>query len=461
MIDDDLNIQDLIEDYFKPRGFDLVSHTSAEKALQYIEKSKTSCDVILCDLMLPGMNGIEFSKRLRAAAYNKPVIMITANKTVETALEAIQAGAYDFLIKPLNLPQLQVAVERALFLTKIQNENVALKTAVQLKEGSAVAGLIGKSPLFVQALDVAQRVSLSTTNILICGEGGTGKEVLAKAIHNMSPRRKGPFVAINCAAIPEALLESELFGHSKGAFAGASDKKLSLFEEAEGGTLFLDEISELSKSLQAKLQRALQEKKIKRIGESQMRPINVRVISTTHKNLHQEVLQKRFREDLYFSLKVVQIKVPALRERREDILPLAEFFLKKYAAMNESKVQGFTKDVYEHLVSYSWPGNVRELENVIERAVVLSETTHISIGDLPDENFMAEPLQTFGGATHFAGIKIDKIFTADEMLKKYIQFVLRRNNGAKEQTARDLNIDRKTLYRKIQEIEKAPLILSQ
>lgn len=458
LIDDDPNIQDLVEDYFKPRGFDMVTHTTAEKALQYMEKSKATCDVILCDLMLPGMTGIEFSKKLKLAGFNKPIIMITATKTVETALEAIQSGAYDFLIKPLNLAQLQVAVERALFLTKIQNENVVLKTAVQLKEGSSpIDGIVGKSPAFLQALDVTKRVAGSMSNVLITGESGTGKEIIAKAIHNLGPRRKGPFVAINCAAIPENLLESELFGHAKGAFTGAIDKKIGLFEEAEGGTLFLDEIGDLSKPLQAKLLRALQEKKIKRIGENQLRSMDVRVLAATHKDLRQEVVQKRFREDLYFRLNVVQIKIPALRDRREDILPLAEFFLTKYAAMNASKVKGFEKDVYERLLSYSWPGNVRELENAIERAVVLCEGSLVNAKDLPEENFVTEALQNPSGQPNFAGVKIDRIFTADEMLKKYIQFVLRRNNGAKEQTARDLNIDRKTLYRKIQEIEDAAL----
>lgn len=458
VIDDDLDTQDLITAFFKPKGFELELFDEGEKALREIEKKHTEYDAIITDLMLPNMSGIELTKKVREKGIDLPIILITANKTVEIAVEAIEAGAYDFVVKPLHFPQLLVSVERALHLNKIKNENTVLKTAVQIKEGSPFQGIIGKSSGFVKALDLAKRVSTSVANVFICGESGTGKEVIAKAIHSMGPRKGKPFVAINCSSIPENLLESELFGHAKGAFTGASDKKIGLFEEAEGGTLFLDEIGDLSLPLQAKLLRVLQERKIKRIGENQFRNIDVRILSATHKDLRREVIEGRFREDLFFRLNVIQIKIPPLRERKEDIAPLAEFFLRKFIALNGSKVKGFSKPALEKLMNYSWPGNVRELENAIERAVVLSSSDFISVEDLPDqEEFKPVFQSTEKQVQDFQAQHFDKILTIDDMVKRYIKYVLEKNNGAKEKTARDLDIDRKTLYRKIQEMETVSL----
>ena len=297
----------------------------------------------------------------------------------------------------------------------------------------------------------------STANVFIFGESGTGKEVIARTIHNMGNRAKNPFIAINCSAIPENLLESELFGYAKGAFTGAADKKVGLFEEAEGGTLFLDEIGDMNLQLQAKLLRVLQERKIKRIGENQMRNIDVRIISATHKDVKKEVQENQFREDLFFRLNVIPIRIPPLRERKEDILPLAEFFLRKFAALNQSAVKSFSKDALEKLLVNPWKGNVRELENSVERAVVLCSKNQIESDDLDD--FEAESLSSD------TSIKFDlrpmveeKVLTADRMMKLYIKHVLERNKGAKEKTAKDLNIDRKTLYRKLQEMETESLI---
>ena len=454
VIDDDIDTQDLIAAFFKPKGFELSLFDEGEKALKEIEKRPAEYDAIITDLMLPNISGIELTRRIREKGIDVPIILITANKTVEIAVEAIEAGAYDFVVKPLHFPQLLVSVERALHLNKIKDENSVLKTAVQIKEGAHFQGIIGKSSGFIKALDLAKRVSTSVANVFICGESGTGKEVIAKAIHNMGPRKGKPFVAINCSSIPENLLESELFGHAKGAFTGASDKKIGLFEEAEGGTLFLDEIGDLSLPLQAKLLRVLQERKIKRIGENQFRSIDVRILSATHKDLRKEVIEGRFREDLFFRLNVIQIKIPPLRERKEDIIPLAEFFLKKFIALNSSKVKGFSKPVLEKLMNYSWPGNVRELENAIERAVVLTSSDYIVNEDLPDQEEFRAVFQAHNKPqSDFQSTQFDKILTIDDMVKRYIKFVLDKNNGAKEKTARDLDIDRKTLYRKIQEMD--------
>jgi two-component system response regulator HydG len=272
----------------------------------------------------------------------------------------------------------------------------------------------------------------------------------------MGDRKTKQFIAINCSSIPETLLESELFGHAKGAFTGAHDKKIGLFEEADGGTLFLDEIGDLSLPLQAKLLRVLQERQIKRIGENQFRNIDVRIISATHKDLRKEVHEKTFREDLFFRLNVIQIRIPPLRDRKEDIVPLAEFFLKKFSATNNVGHRQFSKEVLERFLDHSWPGNVRELENMVERAVVLSTGELITVEDLPDENQLAvhqEPVSEVDQV--FMGGKNDAVMTVDQVVKKYIQIVLNKNNGAREKTARELNIDRKTLYRKIQEMEHA------
>lgn len=459
VIEDDLDVQELLTAFFRQRNYQVVCYDDASKALEDLFNSRVGCDVIITDLMLPSISGIDFTKRIKTLDLDIPIILITANKKVEVAIEAIQAGAYDFVVKPLHFPQLLISVERALHLSKIKKENSTLKTAVQLQTGTTgVEGVIGKSPGLKQAIDLAKRVSQSTSNVLITGETGSGKEVIAKAIHSLSSRRKKPFVAINCSAIPENLLESELFGHAKGSFTGAIEKKTGLFEEAEGGTLFLDEIGDLSLPLQAKLLRVLQERKIKRIGENQYRNIDIRVVCATHKDLRSEIEEKRFREDLFFRLNVIPIRIPPLRERLEDIIPLAEFFLKKFTALNDSKVKGFSKNAMEELLSNPWKGNVRELENTIERAVVLCNTGYVEVEDLKMiEGIDPDGSQPKAGVFDFKYLTQNKILSMDELTKMYIRHVLNVNEGAKEKTAKDLQIDRKTLYRKLHEMDKNQL----
>lgn len=454
IIDDDQDVQELISSFFRVRNYEVIPYDDAQKALEDLTQGKVQCDVIITDLMLPGISGIEFTQRMKAMGNAVPIILITANKKVEVAVEAISAGAYDFVVKPLHFPQLLVSVERALYLTEVKEEITTLKTVVQLQEGpTSLEGVVGKSQGIKNALDLARRVAKSSANILITGESGTGKEVIAKAIHAMGARKKAPFVAINCSAIPENLLESELFGHAKGSFTGASDKKMGLFEEADGGTLFLDEIGDLSLPLQAKLLRVLQERKIKRIGENQFRPVNARILSATHKNLRVEIQEKRFREDLFFRLNVIPIWIPPLRERKEDILPLAEFFLRKFSALNGTRVKQFSKDALEYLLNNQWVGNVRELENTIERSVVLSASDIIRLEDV------ATVTQEHGVEVQdesdfkFPTSPNAKILTVEELVNKYVQHVLQLNHGVKEKTAKDLQIDRKTLYRRLREIE--------
>lgn len=464
IIEDDTDIQDLIIAFFKPKGFEITIFTSAEEALTHLKKAPQSCDVILTDFRLPQMTGLDLTKELKAAGVSAPIILMTAHQSTELAIDAIKAGAYDFVVKPLHFMQLQVSVERALRHQQIQNENETLKSVVAIKENSNFDGLWGKSPKFVRALDLAKRASNHASNIIILGESGTGKEVIAKAIHKWSDRRDAPFIAINCSAIPENLLESELFGYMKGAFTGAGDKKIGLFEEAEGGTLFLDEIGDLSLPLQAKLLRVLQERKIKRLGENVEREIDVRIITATHKNLREEIANHKFREDLFFRLNVIPINLPPLRERKEDILPLAEYFLRKYSALNKTSFTGFTKDAREYLLKNAWQGNVRELENAIERAAVLAMNAEIDASDLrfdevlphSDSRMMTSHFETLNEST-FA-IPGGRILPLDEVINRYILHALKINEGAKDRTARDLEIDRKTLYRRVQSREQQPVL---
>ncbi|MBX3023027.1 MAG: sigma-54-dependent Fis family transcriptional regulator [Bdellovibrionales bacterium] len=461
VIDDDPDVQDLLVGFFRPKGYELITFDDAEEALKAISSADEFCDVIISDLRLPNMSGVELTVALLEKGITTPLIIMTAHRSAEVALEAIEAGAYDFVVKPLHFPQLQVSVERALHFSRMREENQALRAVVAGGEQSTLQGIIGKSPKFLRALDLARRVANSSAHVLISGESGSGKEVVAKAIHQFGNRKKGPFVAINCSAIPENLLEAELFGYAKGAFTGAVEKRVGLFEEAAGGTLFLDEIGDLSLPLQAKLLRVLQDKKIKRLGENQTRTVDVRVVSATHKNLRQEVMENRFREDLFFRLNVIPIGLPPLRERKEDIMPLSEFFLKKHAALNRIGVKGFTKGATEYLLKNPWKGNVRELENVIERAVVLSKGTSI---DLPDLNFEEEFTDERKTSVEFIHgdqprfvISEEKILPLDELINKYIVFALGLNQGAKDRTAKDLGVDRKTLYRRVREMEQSAL----
>jgi two-component system response regulator HydG len=471
IIEDDEDTSELIQAFFRNKSFKTVPFADAASFLKAMKNQGLAPDVILTDLMLPEMDGIQLVKRLRTLECEAPVILLTATNSSETAIQAIEAGAYDFVVKPLNFPQLQVSVERALHFGGIREENKSLKEAISVKS-SHEGGIIGKSAGLKQAVDLARRVSDSIANVLITGETGTGKEVIAKAIHQLGSRAALPFIAINCSAIPENLLESELFGHAKGSFTGAMDKKIGLFEEAGEGTLFLDEIGDLSLQLQAKLLRVLQERKIRRIGENQFRPVSARIVTATHKDLVGMVKAKTFREDLYFRLRVIPINLPPLRQRQEDILPLAEFFLKKFAALNMRNVKGFAKDAVEKMLKSPWHGNVRELENSIERAVVLSSGDTLTAADFAsfDEewpldtrvssstdaapSYSPEPVSYAAPAT----LSSSELFTVDvasalptleELSNLYIEFAVNRNNGAKDKTATELGIDRKTLYRRL------------
>ncbi len=456
IIDDDPDLLDLLCSFFKQRGYNVVTYEDARIALEEIENRKVAVDVVLSDFKLPVMTGVDFIKRIRKLNLVLPIILMTAEGSLEVSLEAIEAGAYDFVLKPLHFPQLLISVQRALFLNQVQTENTNLKSLFNEQDFLGLKGVIGRSTGFKAAMELAKRVSSSQANIIISGESGSGKEVVAKAVHDLGDRKNQPFVAINCSAIPENLLESELFGYAKGAFTGAMGSKIGLFEEANNGTLFLDEIGDLALPLQAKLLRVLQERKIKRIGENQPRDITARIICATHKNLKKEVEAGRFREDLFFRLNVIPIYMPPLRDRKEDILPLSEYFLKKFSLMNNVNLKGFSKEAIKKLESLPWQGNVRELENAIERAVVLATNDLIEVDDLPSHDHTASDGKADGSGSN-ALFTVNSLMTLEDVSKKYIEFIFKRNNYAKEQTAKELDIDRKTLYRKLKEIESYEL----
>lgn len=447
VIEDDIDVQDLLKAYFLPRGYSMTFFNSPAQLIDEANKRPITADVIITDMLLPDMSGLELMKTIRNWGLTLPMIMITSKSSIQTAFESIQAGAFDFIVKPLHLPQLEVSVQRAVHFKQILHENSGGRQTLREQNESTNQNIVAKSQGFKTALDLARRVAHSHANVLITGESGTGKEVIATTIHKSSPRNTGPFVAINCAAIPETLLEAELFGYAKGSFTGAIDKKVGLFEEAEGGTLFLDEIGDMPLSLQSKLLRVLQDRKIKRIGENKMRDINVRIVSATHRNLKLEVHEGRFREDLFFRLNVIPIHIPPLRERIEDIIPLAEFFLQRHLHRQSMPPKRFSSEAVDIFLKHNWSGNVRELENTIERAAVLSCQDEI----LPHDLLMETPPIAADKAEASESTNTSRSFLLEEIVKEHIIKTLEFNRGAKDKTAKMLGIDRKTLYRKLNE----------
>jgi len=442
IIDDDTEMRALIKDFLTNQNYAVKEFPLASVAIKEFASDANLAaehvDLIISDIKMPEMTGIEFVQKLKATHPNTPIILITAFGSVEQAIEAIKVGAYDYITKPFKLTELLVTVERALKYRYLEKDNSLLRSQIQQNRG--LNGIIGKSSAMQSVLDLVRRVSQSQANILITGESGTGKEIIAKAIHDLGPRSKASFIAINCAAIPENLLESELFGHAKGSFTGAIQKKRGLFEEAHGGTIFLDEIGDMPLTLQTKLLRVIQERKIRAVGENLDRDIDVRIIAATHRDLKSHIKQGSFREDLYYRLSVIPIHIPPLRKRKEDIPLLAEHFLRRAVATNNAKVLGFTKSALNRLLSLPWEGNVRELENVIERAVILSPTEWIDETALPQAP-QASSDQILSQAQN-------ELITLDELEKRYIKYVMEKLGNRKEKIAKTLGINRRTLYRK-------------
>ena len=439
VVDDDSAMQELLADFFRSQGARPVGFNTAQPALDYL--SNHPIDLVITDLKMPQMNGMEFIEKIKEIHPETPVIMITAFGSIESAIDATKRGAFDYIVKPFKLGEVALTASRALEYKHLKSENVVLRREV--KKSWGVGDILGKSPQMRSIFELVQRVSQATANILIMGESGTGKEVVARAIHNVGPRANKPFVAINCTAIPDTLLESELFGHAKGSFTGAIQRKLGLFEEAAGGTVFLDEIGDMDLMLQAKLLRVIQERKIRPVGDTHTRDIDVRLIAATHKDLKAAIKDGRFREDLFYRLSVIPVLIPPLRHRKEDIPLLAEHFLTKYAGANNSVVKGFSREAIQKLAHMPWEGNVRELENLIERTVVLCNNPLVGPDDIPG--------QEVDSADQFFGKATSDFPTIEDLEKRYIQLILEKTGGRKDKASHILGINRRTLYRKERE----------
>jgi len=438
VVDDDREMCRLLYDVLTEEGHAVETAITGQEALT---KLSDQIDLVITDLRLKEMEGLELMHQIKQQQPEVSVIIVTAFGTVESAIEAMKLGAYDYIPKPFKMAELVVVVQKAL------QEGVLRREVIKLRRERGKEyqfdNIIGKSKAMQAVFDLIRRIADSSSNILVTGESGTGKELVARAIHYNSPRKDRLFIPVNCAAIPETLLESELFGHVRGAFTDAKGDKAGLFEEAAGGTLFLDEISELPMSLQAKLLRVLQDKVIRRVGSNKQDKVDVRVIAASNSDLAEEVKQHRFRGDLFYRLNVIQIHLPPLHGRTEDILALADHFLKKYQQENGKAVMEISEAVLSLLVRYPWPGNVRELENAIERAVILARGNQILPEDLPST--------LTGGQNDYASLEkaLQKQQTLDELERQYIARVLEQTGGNKYQAAHILGIDRKTLYRKL------------
>ena len=441
VVDDEQEMANLLGDVLRDEGFEAEVFTIAEKALKSV--SSVAPALVITDFKMGDMDGMTLLQRIKAAHPEVPVILITAFGSIDLAIEATRMGAYHFITKPFRMKEVLLVVERALTHRRVQRENKRLRREVQRRY--RFGGIIGKSRPMQNVFSLIERVAATNSNVLILGESGTGKELVAKAIHYNSVRKDHPFVAVNCSALPEGLLESELFGHVRGAFTGAHANKQGLFQEATRGTLFLDEIGDMPMALQAKLLRAIQEKSIRPVGGNREIRISTRIVAATHRDLRKEVREATFREDLYYRLSVIPVRLPPLRERLEDIPLLVNHFLDRVARDMNSDPKEVSSEAMRALMRYPWEGNVRELENVIERAHVLSPGRMIGVDDVIEElrHRSADPVaEATDGAPPW-----DDLPTLQELERRYIIRVLRITGGNKEKAASILGIDRRTLYR--------------
>ncbi len=448
VVDDDAAHRRMLEVVLTEQGRRVHQAPDGETAVAAVRER--FFDLILMDIRMGGMDGISALEAIRRVSPAIPVILMTAYASVETAVSALKKGASDYITKPLNTDELGIIVEKALAHRRLERENRFLKQ--RLKDRYAFDRIIGGSPALAAVFDMMAQVAPTEATVLITGESGTGKELIANAIHANSPRSAGPFVAINCAALPEELLESELFGHEKGAFTGAVSSRRGRFQMAEGGSIFLDEIGEMRPRLQVKLLRVLQERSFEPVGASRSVSVDTRVLAATNRNLKDEIHAGRFREDLFYRLNVVNIHLPPLRERGEDILPLADHFLRKYAERNNRLIKGFAPRAVDILMRHDWPGNVRELENLVERAVILSRGERIGAGDLPPA--LRQAHETASDSIVDDGI--DAAYpngsggrSLKEVEREMILRTLSETGGNRTQAADILGISRRTLQLKL------------
>jgi two-component system NtrC family response regulator len=436
VVDDEPAQLELVGGFLAKRGFEVSLASDGRAALARF--GREPFDLVLTDQKMPGLSGLELLEAVRAQSPDTPVIVMTAYGTIETAVAAIKAGAADYLTKPLNLDELLHRVQQVRERQRLLTENRELREA--LAERHRVEGIIGESGRMQEVLSLVRRVAPSDATVLIRGESGTGKELIAKAIHYASPRASGPLVRVNCAALPENLLESELFGHEKGAFTGAVATRKGRFELAQGGSLFLDEIGDLPLHLQVKLLRVLQEREIERVGSGRPIAVDVRVLAATHRDLEALLREGRFRDDLYYRINVVTISLPPLRERREDLSLLLDHFLERFAEKNGKTIRGLTREAQEVLLRYDYPGNVRELENLIERAVVLTRDDVIGLEDLPLS--VKEPDQEISEEASLPA-------TVEGLERRMIREAMARAGGIQTRAAESLGISERVLRYKL------------
>jgi len=440
VVDDEKNLREFLEIMLQKYGYEVASASDGGAALEKLETSHF--DLVICDVRMPGVDGIQVLRKAKESWPDTEVIMISAYASTETAVEAMRQGALDYITKPFNVDEIRVVIERAFERTSLERQNRLLKK--QLKGAEAFPSIIGDSPAMMKVFALVERIADTPTNVLITGESGTGKELVAKAIHNRSERSEAPFVAIHCGAIPENLIESELFGHLKGSFTGAIQNKVGLLKMADGGTVFLDEVGEIPLQMQVKLLRFLQERTFRRVGCTEDLSVNVRILCATNKDLEEEIEAGRFREDLYYRLNVIRIAMPSLRERTGDIPVLAEHFVKKYARELNRKITRLSDEAMERLMGYAYPGNVRELENILERAVALAAGPVILPENLPTD-IMSRRARDSGMETRFSpsrfpeeGLHLETI--VEDLEKQLIQQALERTHGVKKRAAELLNV---------------------
>jgi two-component system response regulator HydG len=441
--DDDTGMRESLVRALRREGFTIVAAEDGRAALEALRRAHV--DLLVADLRMPGLDGLELLRAAKLVAPETEIVVISGHGTVEEAVEAMKEGAYDFLTKPFDRAALIRIVRQALERRALILENRALQR--RLDELTGAGELIGQSPAIRDVLDLVRQVAPAAATVLIQGESGTGKELVARALHDLSHRRGKPFVRVNCAALPETLLESELFGYEKGAFTGAVGRKDGRFQLADGGTLLLDEVGDLSSLTQAKLLRVLQEGEFEPLGATRTIKVDVRVVAATNQDLAQLVREKRFREDLYYRLQVITVTVPPLRDRPEDIPLLALHFLRRFATKNHRELEGFTDAALNGLRNYSWPGNVRELEHAVERGVILARGRLLDVSDLPETVTQTEP------AARVVPIPIG--MPLDEVEQRLIDETLRQTKGDKELAAKLLGIASRTIYRKLKEREDA------
>jgi two-component system response regulator AtoC len=432
VVDDEAIVRESLHDWLSDAGYRVLTAENGSQALEIIEKDRPA--VAIADLVMPGMDGIELMKRTKELAAATDFIIITAYGSIPTAVAAVRAGAYDYIEKPFSPERVELLIEKLSERQRLVEENITLRQ--KLEERYCFENIITKSPKMRQIIELIGVVAKSNTTVLITGESGTGKELVARAIHSQSRRRDRPFVAVSCAALPESLLSSELFGHEKGAFTGAHIQRKGKIEFANRGTLFLDEIGEMSANIQVHLLRVLEEKEFARVGGNELVRADVRIISATNKDLRKAVASGQFREDLYYRLNVVNIELPPLRERKEDILLLARHFLKKFAQENQKALSGLSREVSDFLLKYQWPGNVRELENTIERAVILAKGRYIDTDSLLQR-------ASASGTSALPGTSLK------EIERNHIMGILNQTSGNYTEAARILGISRATLYHKV------------